>query len=214
MRSTVCNARVGSLLLAVSLLAVAHSARAQSLNLKPGYAGAKLVTDTDGTPSYEMPVEETGLVVPMLGLGYQQGLAGAAVGHLVLMAGAAYVVKGDYLALIRQRGFPKAYGLDTRLGLVGQVSVPVAEGARRTQLSLGLRAKQTFALGRHALLAVASASARFDTGARTGGLELALGGGYAVLFPPFALPVVVEVVYDRFGIYPSGAWSLRFSLAW
>ncbi|MFW6051881.1 MAG: hypothetical protein ACODAU_11945, partial [Myxococcota bacterium] len=176
--------------------------------------GVRLVRDPAGDEWLEVPSSRTGRLFPYVGAGYQHGLTGDAMGHVVLAGGLAWVARGELTGLVAQGRRARVRGPETRLQLFGQAAVPVASGAERTQLAAGLRGRQMLAFGRHALLLVASAAARFDTVDRTAGLELTLGPGYALLLPPIVVPVLLELVYERFGVYGSGALGVRVSAAW
>ncbi|MFW5877305.1 MAG: hypothetical protein ACOCXM_11255 [Myxococcota bacterium] len=205
--------------LAVVLTVVLGSAGAVAQEPVPppssdtGRYGVRVVQD-GAEPELETQTSHTGNLSPFLGAGYQHGLTDDAMGHLVFGLGLGWVAHGEFTGRVARGRPTRVEGRSTEVHLLGQVAVPVTRPARRTQLLLGLRGQQVFALGRHALLAVASAGARLDTGDRAAGLEVTFGGGYALLLPPVVLPIVVEVVYERFGVYGDGAWGLRVSVAW
>lgn len=165
----------------------------------------------DGTEWTVIPFDARGPVV-YGGVGYETG---SRLGHLVLTAAGGWTVWGHWRSLVAEGRVPRVEGTATQVLLSFDVAPKVAQGTVPSWLTIGVRAQQVFALGRHLLSAQLSLGGRKDLGTELGGIDFTFGVGYAyAIEPPFTIPVQIEAVRHYSGTFEGRRWGFRISMAW
>ncbi|MFW5925156.1 MAG: hypothetical protein ACOCV4_03260 [Myxococcota bacterium] len=136
------------------------------------------------------------------------------LGHLVLSAGAGWTVWGEWTALRAEGETPRLEGTATNLFLTVDAAPAVTDDADTSWITIGARAQQVVAFGRHLLSAQLGVGGRKDLDTDLGGVDLVFGVGYAYGTPPFAIPVQLELVRHFSGVFPRNQWGVRLSVGW
>lgn len=140
--------------------------------------------------------------------------AGNDIGHLVLSAGVGWAVWGEWTALRAEGETPRLEGTATNLLLTVDAAPAVTDDAATSWITIGARAQQVIAFGRHLLSAQLGVGGRKDLDTELGGVDLLFGLGYAYGTPPFAIPVQFDVVRHFSGVFPRKQWGVRLSVGW
>jgi len=148
------------------------------------------------------------------GLGYTFGPTTRQVNHLVVGAAFGATLYGRWNMYKSRTRMARITGHGAYAHLGADLAIPLSKEAAPTHLTFPLRIQQVFAFGRHALMMVASVGPRWDLLPKKVGLQVTAGVGYTLILPPAGIPILVEVVHQRYGAYERDAWGLRFTMAW
>ncbi len=167
-------------------------------------------------PPPQMALRTTGELALFPALGYAPSLDHRGDAFVELELGAGIVIHSAFrhtMGVVRGERFGRTRGSALTAFLVGQVDLAVPRARRGHGGSLGLRLVETFFLGRHALALTASLGPRWDTTTTGTGLTFTAGLGYALVLPPWVVPILLELKWDRM---PNEApeRALRVLLAW
>jgi hypothetical protein len=203
------SARAASLALALALTAATSTTRAQEVAPR---AGAR----STSTPAPTMMLRTRGELSLFPAIGYGPSLDHPGDDFVLLELGVGFVLHGMFrheMGVVRGERFGRTFGNSLTAFLVGQADVAVPGSRRGHAGSFGLRLFESVLLGRHALALTASVGPRWDTTTSGAGVKGTAGVGYALVLPPWVVPLILELEWDympREGL----SQGLRVFLAW